>query len=926
MSFENVYRSREGVREINKIADFVLGLVIKNEYEANSAETTESIGEYYKYYSAYTRTDDFSDYDKYDRRKYHDYVKVRMKSLNNRQYADTDIDPLVDYELDYLLKNNKVVIIEDYLNALRISRVYNYDEKNTYYRQFMGLPNTEKDVILLKNFDSDNPEELIAAHLINDKLYPKTYARYILQKSINDIITKFPEQTYLKFINSGLSSFKLRNLPNYSIILYNRSILTPNEMHYFNKAYIKAKSQVLMDYIDGFDTNQPLYNIMMIQNLLYFTIMNYSSSYIEKFTLSDYTDENINDILNSYGYSNLTKISDPSLKNKVVKNLPDLISNKANNYALELILDRIIGSDISYNELKRYYLEKKYTVDDEDMSIKIDTGKSLENSVKLVFRETPAISRSKLSSTSDDYKDYDNFTEEDNLWGGINESDSQKMITAKKDNLKKQILGLNFNSILTRYITLTRTVDILESQRNLRDSLYLMLSYFDMNDSNDFFKQKIVFENTECTPASLFAAMCWLQQMKYYEDPDTIIRDQCLISSSAVFRRFGTSAVDADSFERRYIVNGVVTTSYDITAELLDWNVKDFLKKDDEIETIQLKKVLKMGKIPGDGNKNLDTTTENISDYIIHYRYFANGIQLGEVGQSTTFADLITDYKNQCPGLIKRITNKLRNSHDIREYRAWLFLLDQNIKNNSIYFIFKEHEKFSTYIHSLDSSGLNNWVLSETVSPQIDQDKPDFEKVCNCLIVVTNAFKEWVNTSFSNLVYQYDISDKNDGYVNDMIILFNEFLSAYSELYGVDYKYTLGNKDYDGLSLQLFYNPLNIYMKDHFTDYIDLVHKLKSKISDKYEDKLSIGYVESVCILDKLMDAINGDLEYDEETNKYIINLLLYELTIKIQDKYTDLISIDDVLFSRLGVNLDSENLILEHRLKIIDRSDLENE
>ena len=51
MSFESVYRSREGTREIQKIADFIGKLVIKNQYEAEAYETTESVSEYYKYYS-----------------------------------------------------------------------------------------------------------------------------------------------------------------------------------------------------------------------------------------------------------------------------------------------------------------------------------------------------------------------------------------------------------------------------------------------------------------------------------------------------------------------------------------------------------------------------------------------------------------------------------------------------------------------------------------------------------------------------------------------------------------------------------------------------------------------------------------------------------------------------------------------------------
>ena len=54
-----------------------------------------------------------------------------------------------------------------------------------------------------------------------------------------------------------------------------------------------------------------------------------------------------------------TEIKDLDLKQRIVKNLNDLIENKGNNYILELILNKILQDPNS--ELKRYYLEKKYT-------------------------------------------------------------------------------------------------------------------------------------------------------------------------------------------------------------------------------------------------------------------------------------------------------------------------------------------------------------------------------------------------------------------------------------------------------------------------------------------------------------------------------------------------------------------------------------
>ena len=933
MSFENVYRSREGTREINKITNFVTSLVIKNNYEANAAETSESVGNYYEYFGAYTKTDTFNDYSSDERNDYQYYVAIYLNSLN-LGYSESEIAALPKMSMTQLT-NSTSELVKNYLTALRVTRIYRYDEKNTYYRQFLGLPNTEDDYVNIVNFDADGANDdgyieadtnsdpiknieyftydsstktytsvgiltnwidnvdyyyklYIYAHEMSYETYPNTYTYYIIQDNIQTIITENPYKIYLRFLSSSFTAYTLRNLPNYSIIKYTTGILDSTELEYFMKAYNKSKAQIVADYIDGFDSKQPMYNLAMIMNLLYYTVIYYSNSYIERFSLCDYTEENLNDILNSYGYSKLVDIEDIDIKRRVVANLNDLISNKGNNYVLELLLDRVIKSDDA--ELKRYYIEKKYTTDS-DFAVKINTSKSLENSVSLVFRETPALSDNK-TTTEDVYHDYDEFVSDDDKWAGINDTDTSDIVKYKRSVLKKKILGLNFNSILTKYITLTKTVDVLESQRNLRDSLYLMLKYFDINSSDMFFSNKILFSTVECTPSSLFAAMCWLQQMKYYDNPDTIVKDTCLINNTAVFRQFGKSTVCQETFENTFIKNGKVCTSYDITTDLTDWNVVDFLKKDDEISTIQIGNVLKYkNNVTADGYKHVENYKEDISDYVMAYRYYKSGVQLGEVTTDTTFADLITDYQNEYPNLIKHITERLRDSYDLREYQAWLFLLNQNRMDNSIYFIFKGCTTYSEYIKSCDSNELISWLNTALASSAYGSNK--LERICTVLQLLCEAFRSWVDSSFSTLVYKYSLDDTSDNYVSDMILLFNEFLSAYSELYSVDYRYSLGDNTYQGLYLQIFYNPLNILFKDKYTDKIMLYYKQASQFYDKYYENLLLEYEGKSYSDDHFYDCIIGDLDYNSETNKYIPDDFTYESDISFTNNVADLVSFD---------------------------------
>ena len=39
------------------------------------------------------------------------------------------------------------------MNALRYARIKLYDEKNLYYRQFLGIPNSDDDIVYVINMD-----------------------------------------------------------------------------------------------------------------------------------------------------------------------------------------------------------------------------------------------------------------------------------------------------------------------------------------------------------------------------------------------------------------------------------------------------------------------------------------------------------------------------------------------------------------------------------------------------------------------------------------------------------------------------------------------------------------------------------------------------------------------------------------------------
>lgn len=981
MSFESVYRSKNGAIEIDKVTTMIGSLVIKNEYEAQVYETSESLSNYILYHGAYTKTDTFADYTLDDRRLYKDYVYEYMRGLSrNYVFTMSSLNTMTESRSSVLNEkyHNKVQEVIDYLSALRFTRLFLYDEKNLYYRQFLGKPEPSDIKIPIQNFDAgddgyieitdlslqpiqdieyftkiidetgittykslgflsswydENYEQIadnfyfVAMIYVEDlkkNLYPKTYNYYILQKHIDKIIEQYPTKYYLRFIGKEYTPFYLRKLANYSIIQYDETILNGTEQSYFFKSYDKARKQVVLDYIKGFDSKQPLYNLLMIENLLYYTVINYSASYIERYSLGIYTETNCNDILDSYGYSSLKKISNLDLKQRIVRNINELTANKGSNYVLDIIMNKILQDPNS--ELKRYYLEKEYSTSSLTGEIKINTAAGLEDSVQLILREVPALNITELSSSSDKYHNYDSFVIDDNLWGGVNETDSLSSKLTKKEVLKKKLLSSNFNSILTKYITLTRSIDILESQSQLRDLLYLMLRWFGENNSESFFNTRVTFENFTATPAAVFAMICWLQQMKFYKDPDTIIYDNCVINSSVVFRRMGLMSVDVNQLENNmFIIDGKPVAIYDISPEIMSWKVLDFIKENPDVidenvieentkEFLRLvinstdniptslftdryedskiveNGILQYGYIQ-DGIKHLDIDKENIEDYLTRFRFFNNGIDLGEINSNTTFGDLVMDYKNQYPNLIKRITEKMQQSYDYREFQAWCYMLEQCRTDNSIAFIFKNYDKFSNYIASTESDSIINYVFSklhqyiptqvETYSYEPSINAEDYYKIHNtryrlsdiCAMQeeITGIFRDWVTTSFSDLIYGDNSEDsESSSYIGDMKLLFDEFLSVFTQLYSVDYNYSFGDKSYDGLYLQLFYNPLNIYMADKYKDFMELIYTEKIKFKDF--DSFIIELNDYIVSKEKKIfaDNINNELIYDNEISEFV--------------------------------------------------------
>ena len=324
--------------------------------------------------------------------------------------------------------------------------------------------------------------------------------------------------------------------------------------------------------------------------------------------------------------------------------------------------------------------------------------------------------------------------------------------------------------------------------------------------------------------------------MKFYNNPDDIIKDDCVINSSVVFRKMGTLAVDKTTLENNvFLIDGKPVVLYDISPDIASWKLVDYIKENPDIfededvydevvrnyiekiknsdrtsliETSRLsdlynqyeelveKGALKYEIMAADGYKHLVDTKETIEDYLVRFRFYENGIDLGDVTSNTTFGELFShDYIHQYPNLINRITKKMQKCYDYNEYQAWCYMLEQSRTNNSISFIFKDFTKFSDYIKNMESETLLDYInehvkdyrqtnpesVNIEIYEQLHNSRKSMNDICNTQDTLNNLFKTWVDTHFSNLVYQDEMSNNtvsNSSYVEDMKLLLDEFLSV----------------------------------------------------------------------------------------------------------------------------------------------------
>jgi hypothetical protein len=805
MAVENYFLSREGRILSTKILKFMRSLIIKMDTEANQEETKESYLKWLKYKYAYEGTDDIFSYD---------YTK---EDCINAGLNGTIVDnkKILDREKAYKLQIIKDGDIDLLLKYLRKERIRTYVETNSYYSQFLGIPRPGQEIRVI-NKDKVNPEDpdLLDIQDIKIDKYPLTYEYVYIDGLIDKIRQENPSYHYLLFIENPKSIYQVRNTEQFDIIWCNSTLLNDTELNNFYSIYSRKKlyMQELM-YVKGFNSRMDLYPFMMELLLLQDVFMSFFNSYMDNFALANYSDQEIFDILDSYNLSNLKKVRMPILR-KIIRELPDLIELRGSDLIIEKLLDIVTDDSVT---IKRYYLTKIHSTY-ANGETKYDTSKTYEDNADVIFKEK--IIRNGNNIVNEGTVDYDSFVEDDDTWGGDLSEVSDDTKKEMKQRFKKELLQMDFSSILTKYLTISSTVNSYTKQVNVQNLLGLLWQWLRKDQENNFLVNDVIeFNSYTMRPIDMYAAICWLNQyLNGIPEPEKIRVNNMNIANIMVLRDTGIESLVKD-------IEGKTESGplkIKLPAGLGDRTITEILGAHED--------------------QGSNTNTDDVNwpyyrdgnEYKINYKNTLISFE-----KDITISELFSQYDKNIK-IINALKEKWMKSSTLAEAKCWDYLIKQNQINTYFEIMFDDMSRFDYFIRE-NSREFYNYI-------NISLNNTDEEVAYTLYIRLLEAFRDYMLEATENKISlptpNSDEEDSSVEYLNDLKLLFNEFLSIYTELHKIEFSQVIDDSPYNRLKILYQYDKDIIF--NSFNDkvpYIGELNKItKKNVNGVLKENKPIGY------------------------------------------------------------------------------------
>ena len=294
---------------------------------------------------------------------------------------------------------------------------------------------------------------------------------------------------------------------------------------------------------------------------------------LEKFAVRDYTDSEIYDIIESNDLSELKGL-DINLLRRIVEQLPDLKAYTGTDRVIDIIYDIVADNSIN---VKRYYLKKKYNVDAQG-NTNVDKNQLYDKSVDIVFEEKTIKHGSSSTDNLDQEYPYESVVMSDDTWGGTHQMSNESQKRIIKEEIKRNLLKSNFSNVMTKYISVSKIIDLNIKMIDLSNKLGLFYQYCE-EKGNKLSADKIIFDGIETTALSIYAAWCVVfGAMNGLTDPDRIPVESTLIEGVMKLRTVDKIPLDALSV--KHLVIDVGKGNYP-EAQI----IKNTTSKDIKLET-----------------------------------------------------------------------------------------------------------------------------------------------------------------------------------------------------------------------------------------------------------------------------------------------------------------------------------------------------
>ena len=514
MNIEDSLLARGGQALSDTILSFLNTIIVKNTQEADVNETDTSYNYYVLYQKCLYGTSKFEDHPSYE----------------TDPNFPTNLNGKTLQQLDLLLNANDATTV-NYINTLRQVFINNYVDQNPYYTMLSGKTTDPTQSIYV--VDRDNPafDTIDVTQICKDKdgyigqtiflsnvnltnfpnsfkyltynvivalaptanvitiriedvnflQYPKTYTAIFLNGYINDIISVYGETNpYVNYVGKNLDITKLRDSNLFDILWVDNLILSNIELENFYIAYNSVKNFVMTNkYVRNFEEIYDNYSHGMLMFIIMGCYQRICNLYIDKYSVRNYTDQEIYDILDSNNLSSLKTVSISILRN-VVENIDSLVAARGTEKVLQMIVDSVIQDRTL--SIRRYNLVKKFNTDSNGVT-KLDFNKSYDDpdNVDLAFVDETLYSPSnniRTIKSATQIIDYNTFVLQDPTWAanGIYDNDADKLNAI--NIVRQKLLKIKFNRLNTKYLGVTSVLEVFSINSRVYNKFGMLIQYY----------------------------------------------------------------------------------------------------------------------------------------------------------------------------------------------------------------------------------------------------------------------------------------------------------------------------------------------------------------------------------------------------------------------------------------------------------------